>query len=331
MERVSVAFSFSVATLILFLASCHFIDPLVWWQEVVCAYTTAWLPAVFVLFLVEIVRLYRDAAPLRFSIVTLVGGAVVIGFSLFHAWPYWSYTHSVRLNKDEAIAVGVFHAHVGPSERESALFAEKMKELLPEVLVLHGAPEDLVEKLALSERLRYVFRGAGAGASSIRVYSIYPFAADSRGDLGVDALPTIYSRIYLKPEVVFELGVVGLIKSTSNQSFQLTRVTSRRMASITRNSITPRMVLGDFAATPFSRVVSMYDREARVRSVFSGKGVQSWWELQGLIVQERNVNAFVSAGITVSSATIVRDLHPTWRSMFAVINVPRITIVPSER
>jgi hypothetical protein len=331
MSKASVAFSAAVAALLLFLASCHFVDPFVWWQEVVCTHTTMWLPLVLVLFVLELVRFFRGVKHPLLSLVVLVVAATLIGFSLSRAWPYWSYTHTIKLAKDEAIAVGVFHAHVGPSEQEALLFEKTMKELAPEVLVLHGDRTDLVEKLRVSERLRYSVRGGVAGPSSIQLYSAYPLGSDTRADFGVEALPAIYSQLYLEPDVVFELGVVSLVESTSNQSFQLARVTSRRMASITRNSITPRMIVGDFSATPFSRIVSTYDREARVRSVFSGQGIQSWWKIQGLVKQSRNVNAFVSAGITVNTAVVISDLHPTQRSLFAVVHVPRITIIPTEK
>jgi hypothetical protein len=331
MSKVSVAFSLVFAALILFLAGCHFVDPFVWWQEIVCAHTTLWLPLVFVIFGVEVVRFFRGVKYPLVSLVTLVVSAIVIGFLGLRAWPYLNYTHTVKLAKDEAIAVGVFHAHVGSGEEEATLFEKKITEFSPEVLVLHGENQDLVARLRISEKLRYSAHGVVAGPSSVHIYSAYPFGPDVRDNFGVDSLPAIHARLYLDPEVVFELGVISLVKSLSNESFQLARVTSRRMASMTRNSITPRMVVGDFSATPFSRIVSTYDREARVRSVFAGKGLQSWFDIQGIIEQSRNVNAFVSAGITVTSATVVSDLHPTKRSLFAVVNVPRITIIPTEK
>lgn len=331
MSKASVAFSLVIAALILFLAGCHFVDPFVWWQEIVCTHTTLWFPLVLVIFGVEVVRLYRGVRYPALSLVTLAVSAVVIGFSVLHAWPYWSYTHAVRLAKDEAIAVGVFHAHVGPGEQEANLFEKKVREFLPEILVIHGESQNLTERLHVSERLPYSVRGSAGGPSSIHIYSAYPFGPDVRDDFGVGALPAIHVRLYLDSEVVFELGVISLVQSLSNESFQLARVTSRRMASLTRNSITPRMVVGDFSATPFSRIVSTYDREARVRSIFAGKGLQSWFDIQGIIEQSRNVNAFVSSGITVTSATVVSDLHPTKRSLFAVVNVPRITIIPTEK
>lgn len=331
MVKNGVGLSTACAVLTIFLAGCHFIDPHVWWQELVCNYTTVWFPLVVVLFSVELVRLYRGVTYPLLSIATLAVGATLMGFLLVQTWPYWSYTHNIKLAKDEAIVVGVFHAHVGSTEQEALLFEKKMREFLPEVLVLHGDRQDLVERLRVRDRLPYSTQGTVTGPLSIQLYSAYPIVADTRDDLGVAALPALYSRLELEPDVIFEFGVISLLESTSEESFDLARVTSRRMASVMRNSITPRMLVGDFSATPFSRIVSTYDREARVRSVFSGQGVKAWWNIQGLINQSRNVNAFVSAGITVNGTIVVPELHPQRSSLFTVVKVPRITIVPTEK
>jgi hypothetical protein len=331
MVGLSHVLSLFLLVVVLIAAGCHLIDPHAWWQELVCSYTLAWLPLIVVGCVVALVRLVRARRYPIWDWTTLTLGVVLLGVLLGLVWPYWRYTHGTKLSQDEAIAVGVFYAHVGARQSDVAHFEERMRALVPELLVLRGESDALALQPQLSARFPYTVRTAPAGDSTLQIFSKFPLGVGTRADLGIATLPALYAKVELDQEVAFEFGVVSLRESRSADAFHLSRITSRRMASAMRNSITPRMVIGDFSASPFSQIVAMYNRQARLRSVFSGQGLRAWWDMQGIVHQDNNVNAFVSAGVHVSGAVVVSDLHPDTRSLFTVVYVPRTTIVPIER
>jgi hypothetical protein len=91
------------------------------------------------------------------------------------------------------------------------------------------------------------------------------------------------------------------------------------------------MVVGDFSATPLSQIVSMYNRQARMRSVFYGEGIAAFAAMQSVMTPVQNINAFVSAGVEVTDAVVIAGSDNAPRSLFITINVPRITVIPIER
>ncbi len=314
-----------------FCAACHFNYPRFWWQEVVCGATLVWLPLVFFSVARAAVRIYKGRRNVGISVLVAIFGSYTVGQSLSVVWPYITHAAGVKLTKDEGIPVGIFHVHGSSDLQERQALEENLKRLLPDILVVTGAANLSETEGSLAARFSHSLRSAEQSPHTIRLFSRFPLLHESRSDLGFGSLAGIHTKIALEEDVVLELGAVSLRGSFSLQSFEQSRVTSRRLASIMRNSISPRMVVGDFSATPLSQIVSMYNRQARMRSVFYGEGIAAFAAMQSVMTPVQNINAFVSAGVEVTDAVVIAGSDNAPRSLFITINVPRITVIPIER
>jgi hypothetical protein len=314
-----------------FCAACHFNYPRFWWQELLCGATGVWLPLTLLLVVRAAIRLYRNERHGWISVLVAFLGSYTIGQSVMIAWPYLVNSDRVKLSKDEVIPVRILHAHSSSALQEAEALQDIVYQLHPDIVVVAGASGLGEIEISLRGRLSYVLHSADQSTPVIRLFSRFPLLNESRSELGLGALSGIYSKIALDDDVVFEFGAVSLQSSRSLDSFEQSRVTSRRLASLMRNSISPRMVVGDFMATPLSQIVSMYNRQARMRSVFYGQGVSTFARIQSVMRPIENVNAFVSAGVEVTDTRMVPATDGAQPSLFVAINVPRITVVPIER
>ncbi len=331
MHAIRLFLDLVLLVLAVFFAACHFNYPRFWWQELVCSATFLWLPIVLLSVALSVVRLYHGAARTWLSVLTASVGSYVVGQTLMISWPYVVGITQVRLANDEGIGIGIFHAQVGASPQQRKLFEEKVRELSPSILVISGTVDAIVAQGSLLERFPYSLGSSMQNPEPLVLLSQFPLLPESQSDLGFGALAGLYSKIAIEKDVVLEFGTVALEGSFSSQSFERSRVSSRRLASLMRNSISPRMVVGDFVATPLSQIVSMYNRQARMRSVFYGEGLSVFANIQSFLQPYANVNAFASAGIEVQDAVVVSGLDAYRRSLFVGIKVPRTTVVPIER
>jgi hypothetical protein len=141
----------------------------------------------------------------------------------------------------------------------------------------------------------------------VQLLSRLPVRGEPVHDLGVDALPGLYVALELPHGGVGEFGVLRFVEGYGQQAFQVNQVTSRRLATRVRNSDRPRMVLGSFATSSYSHLVTMFVRQGRLRSVFFGRGVRQLWELPSPLLRFQHGNIFVSRHLAVE------EVRPLWR------------------
>jgi hypothetical protein len=131
------------------------------------------------------------------------------------------------------------------------------------------------------------------------VLSQFEPSEESRVSLGLDALPGLFLSLQVPQVGPVLLGALDLIPAASQDDFFASKVTSRRLATLMRYREEPRIVAGNFNATPFAPLVNMYRRQLSMRSVMFGQGLIRTFDRTGPLVRLTLDNAFVSKDVAV--------------------------------
>ena len=84
---------------------------------------------------------------------------------------------------------------------------------------------------------------------------------------------------------------------TPGSEFERNRISARRLASYMRNSEATRLVVGSFYATPFSQLSSVFTSQARLRSLWYGKGMVKTYDMNHTFSRFTFSHGFVSRDI----------------------------------
>jgi hypothetical protein len=126
----------------------------------------------------------------------------------------------------------------------------------------------------------------------------------------------MYGTIELPQQEMLELGVLSLSPIHDQASFENNKVTARRMATLVRNSACNRIFVGSFFESPFSKNVSIFSRQGRLRSVMFGRGVNSTWDMHSRFLRIPADHAFVSRRIMVEEVGLVDLPQSRHRGIF---------------
>jgi hypothetical protein len=173
----------------------------------------------------------------------------------------------------------------------------------PDLVVAIGAARESVraESAALVNRRDFGDRAEILVLTSLDV--------QDRGvpNLGFRAMPGGVVGLKLPSGAVVDVGVIELRSSTTPNEFERNRVSARRLASYMRNSDATRLVVGSFHSTPFSQLVSVFTSQARMRSVWYGRGMMKTYDMND-----------VTSYFSFSHGLVSRDMRPA--------SVERLTI-----
>jgi hypothetical protein len=210
-------------------------------------------------------------------------------------------------------------------ESEQELVDRVIKRYAPDVVVLSGKSVD--GKARVSVGAMYPHRlGTRAGAAGgIAILSQIPFASPAMRELGFDALPGGVATLVVANERVLELGVLLLEPSRDQDSFERNRISSRRLSSLMRNSFESRVVVGNFASSPFSMLSSVFNEQSRMNSMAFGGGIRQ-------TIQVLDNTGFASGRNVFASRDMIRErfeliAEPSRKSpivFFSVVSGPAL-------
>jgi hypothetical protein len=165
----------------------------------------------------------------------------------------------------------------------------------PEVAVIVGAAREsfLAAGYGLANRRDFDERGEITVLTSLHI--------EDRGvpNLGFNARSGGVVGLKLPSGFTIDLGVISLRPSTARNEFERNRISARRLASYMRNSEATRLVLGNFYATPFSQLASVFTSQARLRSLWYGKGMLKTYDMNHVL-----------SHFTFSHGFVSRDMRP---------------------
>ena len=144
--------------------------------------------------------------------------------------------------------------------------------LKPNIIMVSGVKLDAVSEAVPAAEYPHRVRLRAEHSREIQLLSQLPFGADPRLDLGIHAEVGGFIPLAVGLNKTIQLGVLGLAPSTNATDFERKRISSRRLSALVRNSAATRIVVGQFSATPFSQLMSIYTQQARVRSLRFNSG-----------------------------------------------------------
>lgn len=277
-------------------ALCVANRPRFWWQEVFCSAALYWLPLAL-LSMLYLVRLVLVSWPSRSLLV--LGAICCYAYVVIHTVvilaPYLFYERWPQLSSSPPLKElsGVWIECL--SDPRSAGEIEQLIERNdPTIVFLGGNSTADVVSTDTMKRYPHMARTSSTGQGSILLLSKIPFGLPVADDLGIEAFPGGVFVLEPEGEAPVEIGVMSMEPSTSQDVFERNRITSRRLASLMRNSHAPRLVVAQFNTTPFSQQMAIYPEQARLRSLMFGTGLGEFLGTSSPFVAAPTSNVFVS-------------------------------------
>ena len=296
MSRIGLVGLVSWLLIVTALAICHLNHPRLWIQDLLCSVSLYWLPAVFAGFIAVLWRCIRA----RSCSVTLLYALVVQAFLVYRvsalASPYLHFSRWVAIESNRAIDLPMLLSHTDFTPSGAARLADVVAAQAPAVAILVGRPEQLLRAQEILPKYPFVVESEPTG---VLVLSRFEPSEESRVSLGFDSLPGLFLNLKVPDVGPLLLGALDLIPAASQDDFFASKVTSRRLATLMRYREEPRIVVGNFNATPFAPLVNMYRRQLSMRSVMFGQGLIRTFDLADPLVRLTLDNAFVSKDVAV--------------------------------
>ncbi len=287
-------------------ALCLANRPRFWWQELFCGAALCWLPLALLalIYLIHSVWANRSARTwLSFGAIWCYVYAVVhtaIILAPYLHYKRWSKAFSSPTNQMSALWS---ECPINPDS--SVELQRQIGRLEPSVLIiLGGLSADLSSSVFLN-RYPYTARTSSVEKGGILLISKSPFGPPRADDLGIEAFPGGVFVLQKEGSAAIEIGVMRLERSISSEVFERNRVTSRRLASLMRNSDEPRLVVAQFGTTPFSQLMAIYPKQARLRSLMFGMELSKMFEIAWPALVSPGSNIFVSRDFTRQTLELI--------------------------
>ncbi len=274
-----------------FVALCFLNRPRFWWQDAVCNHSPYILPLLICSMVFNARHLFTGRLTRVFAVVGTLASVYCI-YTItsvvepFFWYPRWSKTEPPFT--DTLRVLFIDDCAVGQREAREILLANA-----PDVTVVVGAA-------------RASFLAAGANLTHRRDFDereeisiLTALDLQDRGvpNLGFNARPGGVVGLKLQSGATVDLGVVSLRPTTTRSEFERNRISARRLASYMRNSEATRLVVGSFYATPFSQLSSVFTSQARLRSLWYGKGIVKTYDMNHTFSRFTFSHGFVSRDI----------------------------------
>jgi hypothetical protein len=275
-----------------------------WWQELLGSFTLYWLPFI-VVGLVMTVSKYRRGRLNALGFVTM--GALhiaILAAVLSLARPYLYFSAWPVLKGQHIFTLTVMVVPLHSNETLPGGLDAVVRDSRPDVVVVLGAYVGSFGESAELKAFPFSVRQSDQTGRGVWIMSKYPFADEVHQGAGFGALPATYERLRLPEGEIVEIGALSLSPIQDQDTFEDNKLTSRRIATLVRNSSRHRIVVGSFFGSPFSKIVSMYVRQGRLRSVMFGRGFQSTWDMQSSLIRLPADHAFVSRRIKVEEVEL---------------------------
>lgn len=273
--------------------------PRFWWQETVCNLALYWIAPLCMSLIFCLCRLSR----LRFKSFTfclaLLTHAYVLNSTVRTVSPYLVFNYWKSLDSEETASLRALYIDHWTDIDNASTCLSVVETYKPAIIVISGDTRNLSSNHFPDTPNRFTIHGSYPQDGTIEVFSSLPVSDRGIHDLGINALPGGVATVRVSPQKTIDIGMLTLEPSFSTEQFERNRVSSRRLASLMRNSAATRVVMATFNATPFSQLTSMYIDQARLRSVMFGRGMFKTYDMR---------NPWAS--FAVSNILVSRDVEP---------------------
>lgn len=246
-----------------------------WWQELVVNYALVLvLPSVF-----AFCYLCFQKLPGRIGLlITTLCGILTAYHILFVGkllYPYASILPDNRVSSMPATSqFSLGYLESFSTWSDVSRFAEQSTS---DIVIIQDFPKSYEGKV--SKLFRETYFISKGDATGILVASQYPIIEVVSSDLGILSHPGGAIRIKIAEGFEPLLGVMALESSVNADIFERNRVTSRRMASILRNTPGYRLAFLRLASAPFSQFAYVFQEQTDMKSFLYDIGLGSYLHL----------------------------------------------------
>lgn len=237
-------------------------------------------------------------------------------------WPYVSAGPAQLQQKTHTASVGGIWIDAWTVKDDSQTLLAAVHRLKPSVVALSGdIPEELSKNLSV-EQYPYRVQLEAQNSREILVLSKLAFGSDLKVDLGVNAEVGGFIPLEVTETKTLRLGLLDLRQATTQAEFERNRISSRRLSSLVRNGSGTRIVVGQFSATPFSQLVSIYSQQAKVRSLRFDAGLLRSLPVVAFCRDSCPAQVFVSRDVTPGNFEEIRLPGRARPGVFFKVSVP---------
>lgn len=140
----------------------------------------------------------------------------------------------------------------------------------PHILIAQDFP--ISNRAAVAERFPYTKVASNDNLRGILIASRFSVLDDVATSLGVSAYPGAVVRIRVNRSFAPLLGVLALKPSRNQESLERNRITSRRLASVMRNGVGPRIAVLGLSTTPWSQFSYIFQEQTDMKSMLEHSG-----------------------------------------------------------
>lgn len=316
------ALQVSLTSLAVFIAIVLANRPRLWWQECITNTALYW----FIPVGISCVWCCREVLARRLrgllATVALISHLFVIGYVVSRLSPYFTFSRWPHLVSENSAPLSLLYVDGWSSDDRVEEFVPIVEEKKPSLIVLSGKNVGPAMAALSGERFQYRSLTQPSEDGEISIASVIPLTTDSIEGLGLNAYPGGVATLQLAPSKVVQLGVLIMEPSFSKAQFERNRISTRRLATLMRNSDETRILLANFNATPFSQFTSMYLDQARMRSLLFGHGLAKSYDLRDPMIHLLLSNGLVSRDVEPQYVELVRVLGRARSAIFASVRIP---------
>lgn len=294
--------------------------PRFWWQECITNTALYW----FIPVCISCGWCCREVFARRlrgvFALVAVLSHLFVIMYVVTCVRPYLTFSRWPHLVDEHSAQLSFLYVDGWTKSDRIEEFLPIIEERKPSLIVLSG--KDIGAAMAAIPGGRFPYRASTqpSEGGDISIASVIPLETDAIEGLGLNAYPGGVATLRLTSSKVIQLGVLMMEPSFSKSQFERNRISTRRLATLMRNSEESRILLANFNATPFSQFTSMYLDQARMRSLLFGHGLTKTYDLRASMIH-----------LLLSNGLVSRDIEPQQVELLSVSGRERAALFASMR
>jgi hypothetical protein len=255
------------------------------------------------------------------ALVAVLTHLFVIGYVVSSVKPYLTFNRWPHVVSEHSAQLSLVYVDGWSKDDRVGEFLSLVEERKPSLVVLSGRDVGPAMAALSSEQFPYRSHTRQSDDGEISIASVVSLAPDVIEGLGFNAYPGGVVTLQLTPSKVVQLGVLMMEPSFSKEQFERDRISTRRLATLMRNSEDTRVVLANFNATPFSQFTSMYIDQARMRSLLFGRGLLKTFDLRTPLIHLLVSNALVSRDVAPHEVELLQLSGRSRAALYATLRI----------
>lgn len=236
-----------------------------------------------------------------FAAIACLAYACSAGRMVLRVWPYVSFPAFSETSQQPSLSVSGVWVDSWTERDNPEDVIKALSRYKPHIVAISGRVVDTFSNAVPLHQYPHRLKLQAENSREIYVLSQLPFGENPYLKLGINAEVGGFIPIVASPAKTIQFGTLDLAIAKTATDFERKRISSRRLSSLVRNSVETRIVVGQFHATPFSELVVIYTKQAKVRSLRFNSGLLATFRVLANYQAECPSQVFVSKDVVPES------------------------------